>query len=89
MFSCDHVYFLFSKFNFIILSNLVGVTCSYELILTAMSSLHVKVNELELDQVTEKPGSAQRSLDMYQTQTAKPIAQAEVDILLAVFFKIC
>ena len=46
---------MFSMFNFILLSSLVGVTCSYELILTAMSSLHVKVNELEFDHVTKKP----------------------------------
>lgn len=79
---------MFSMFNFILLSSLVGVTCSYELILTAMSSLHVKVNEPEFDHVAKKTGPAKRSLDMSQTQTAKPIAQAEVNILFAVLFKI-
>ena len=79
---------MFSTFNLILLSSLVGVTCPYELILTAMSSLHVKVNEPEFDHVAKKPGPAQRSLDMSQTQTAKPIDQAEVNILFAVLFKI-
>ena len=54
-----------------------------------MSSLHVQVNELELNHVIKRPKPAQRSLDLCRTQTAKTIAQAEVNILFAVFFKIC